>query len=181
MRLDEFVRLTNKTVEDALIDLLIDSNLATLLVAGPPLDHLVEPLLKHDLAMLGSDGIYFAGGHIHPRVYGSAGRWLGPLVRDRKVFSLEEAVHKLSGRSAARFGLPNRGVIREGASADLVVFDPANITDHATYEEPTKPCTGIDYVAVNGQIVVSSGKPAELPMKGRLSGKYLRHGGRENR
>jgi N-acyl-D-aspartate/D-glutamate deacylase len=143
--------------------------------AGTPLDHLVEPLLKHDLAMLGTDGIYFADGHVHPRVYGSAGRWLGPLVRDRKVFTLEEAVHKLSGRSAARFGLANRGIIREGAFADLVVFDPATITDHATYENPTQPCTGIDHVAINGRIVISSGQPADLPTEGPLSGRYLRH------
>ncbi|HEY2415764.1 MAG TPA: D-aminoacylase [Pirellulaceae bacterium] len=176
MPLDEFVRQTNKSAEEALIDLLIDSNLATLLVAGPPLDHLVEPLLKHDLAMLGSDGIYFANGHVHPRVYGSAGRWLGPLVRDRKVFSLEEAVHKLSGRSAARFGLPNRGIIREGAFADLVVFDPTTITDHATYEQPTKPCAGIDHVVINGQVIVTNGQPAKLPSEGALSGKYLRRG-----
>jgi N-acyl-D-aspartate/D-glutamate deacylase len=174
MRLDEFVRQTNKPVEDALIDLLIDSNLATLLVAGSPQDHLVEPLIKHDLAMLGSDGIYFAGGHVHPRVYGSAGRWLGPLVRDRKVFSLEEAVHKLSGRSAARFGLADRGVVREGAFADLTVFDPNTISDNATYEQPTKPCSGIDHVVVNGQIAVQNGKPIDLPTEGRLSGRYLR-------
>jgi N-acyl-D-amino-acid deacylase len=176
MCLDEFVRQSNKPVEDALIDLLIDSNLATLLVAGPSLDHLVEPLIKHDLSMLGSDGIYFSSGRVHPRVYGSAGRWLGPLVRDRKIFSLEEAVHKLSGRSAARFGLPNRGIIREGAFADLVVFDPATITDNATYEQPTKRCTGIDHVVVNGRIAIANSKPTDLSTEGPLSGRYLRRG-----
>ena len=62
--------------------------------------------------MHGSDGIWHPGGHVHPRVYGSAGRWLGPYVRDRKLFSLEEAVHKLTGKSAARFGLDDRGVVR---------------------------------------------------------------------
>jgi len=175
MRLDEFVRLRNKPVEEALIDLLIDSNLATLLVAGSPQDQLVEPLLKHDLAIHGSDGIYFANGHVHPRVYGSVGRWIGPLVRDRKVFSLEEAIHKLSGKSAARFGLAGRGVIKEGASADVVVFDASTVTDHATYEQPTKLCTGIDHVVVNGRIVVTDGQPAPLPSEGALSGRYLRH------
>src|SRR5262249_16855238 len=105
MRLDEFVQQRGKPAHEALIDLLLDSNLAPLMVAGPPTDHLVEPIIQHDLAILGSDGIYFPGGHVHPRVYGSAGRWLGPFVRDRKLFSLEEAVHKLSGKPAARFGL----------------------------------------------------------------------------
>ena len=94
---------------------------------------------------------------MHPRVFGSAGRWLGPLVRDRKLFSLEEAVHKLSGKSAARFGLADRGVIREGAFADLVVFDPATIADRATYEQPQQPCVGVDHVLVNGQSCRSEG------------------------
>jgi N-acyl-D-amino-acid deacylase len=156
LRLDEFVRERRKPAHEALIDLLIDSNLATLMVAGPPTDHLVEPLVQHDLAILGSDGIYQPGGHVHPRVYGSAGRWLGRFVRDRKLFSLEEAVHKLSGKSAARYGLANRGVIREGAFADLVVFDPAAITDRATYEQPRQECGGIEWVIVNGTIVVEA-------------------------
>ncbi len=174
MSLEEFVRMRNKPVEEALIDLLIDSNLATLLVAGSPQDQLVEPLLKHDLAVHGSDGIYFAGGHVHPRVYGSTGRWLGPLVRDRKVFSLEEAVHKLSGKSAARFGLAGRGVIREGAFADVVVFDPETVTDNATYEQPTKLCSGIDHVVVNGQFVVSGSQPVDVKSDGKLCGRYLK-------
>jgi N-acyl-D-amino-acid deacylase len=181
MRLDEFVRERNKPVEEVLIDLLIDSNLATLLVAGWPQDQLVEPLIKHDLAMLGSDGIYFADGHVHPRVYGSTGRWLGGLVRDRKLFSLEESVHKLSGKSAARFGLVDRGVVRAGAFADLVVFDPATIADRATYEHPQAACVGVEHVVVNGRVVITNGQPATEAADeaveanhARLSGRYLR-------
>jgi N-acyl-D-amino-acid deacylase len=172
MPLDEFVRQRGKPAHEALIDLLIESNLGTLLVAGPPTDHLVEPLIRHDLAILGSDGIYQPGGHVHPRVYGAAGRWLGPLVRDRKLFSLAEAVHKLSGKSAARFGLADRGVIRAGAFADLVVFDPATITDRATYENPRQTTTGVELVTVNGQVVHSS-QGAEAPTALRC-GRYLR-------
>jgi N-acyl-D-amino-acid deacylase len=174
LRLDEFVRLRNKPVEEALVDLLIESNLATLLVAGPRLDHLVEPLIRHDLAMLGSDGIWQAGGHVHPRVFGSAGRWLGPLVRERRVFSLEEAVHKLSGKAAARFGLAGRGVVREGAFADLVVFDPETITDRATHERPQQTCAGVEHVLVGGQPVVRGGE-CLAPEGERLPGRYLRH------
>lgn len=174
MSLEEFVRQRNKPVEEVLIDLLIDSNLATLLVAGFPQDHLVEPLLKHDLAIHGSDGIYFAGGHVHPRVYGSTGRWIGPLVRDRKVFSLEEAIHKLTGKSATRFGLPGRGLIRDGSFADLVVFDPQTVTDNATYEHPTKLCTGFDHVAINGQLAIASGQPVDLARGEELCGRYLK-------
>jgi N-acyl-D-amino-acid deacylase len=176
MPIEEFVRQKNKPAEEALVDLLIDSNLSTLLVAGAPNDQLVEPLIQHELAVLGSDGIWHPGGHVHPRVYGSAGRWLGPLVRDRKLFSLEEAVHKLSGKSAARFGLANRGVIQQGAFADVVVFDPATIADRATYEEPQQPCIGVDCVTVNGQLVIQAGT-AVSQRSGALCGRYLRHSG----
>jgi N-acyl-D-amino-acid deacylase len=173
MRIDEFVRQKNKPAEEALIDLLIDSNLATLLVAGAPNDQLVEPLIQHDLAMLGSDGIWHPNGHVHPRVYGSAGRWLGSLVRDRKLHSLETAVHKLSGKSTVRFGLADRGVIRQGAFADLVVFDPATIGDRATYEEPQQACSGVQHVIVNGQVIVADAKPlTSAPACGR----YLNRG-----
>lgn len=182
MNLDQYVEIQKKPAEDALIDLLIDSNLATLLVAGPlDAEHLVHPLMQHDLAMHGSDGIWQQGGHVHPRVFGSVGRWLGPLVRDRQLFSLEEAVHKLSGKSAARFGLADRGVIRQGAFADLVVFDPATIADRATYEEPRRACVGVESVLINGRIVIADGKlvmeSAEEAVEGhngRLGGRYLR-------
>lgn len=176
MRLDEFVQQRNKPPHEALIDLLIDSNLATLFVLGPTTDNLVEPLIQHDLAMLGSDGIYQPGGCVHPRVYGSAPRWLGPLVRDRKLFSLEEAVHKVSGKSAARFGLEGRGIIREGAFADLVVFDPAKIADVATYEEPQRECVGLEWVVVNGVVVMAGAIPSGGA--GR-SGRFLRRGERK--
>ena len=166
--LAEFVEERGKPVEEALIDLLIDSNLATLMVVGPlDMDHLVEPLVQHDLAVLGSDGIYFQGGHVHPRVFGSAGRWLGPMVRDRKLHSLEAAVHKASGKSAARFGLAGRGVVREGMFADLVVFDEQSVADRATYERPQQQCVGVECLIVNGQAVVEGGQPVEGPLPGR--------------
>ena len=166
--LAQLVEERGKPVEEALIDLLIDSNLATLMVVGPlDKDHLVEPLVQHDLAMLGSDGIYFPGGHVHPRVFGSAGRWLGPMVRNRKLHSLEAAVHKASGKSAARFGFAGRGLVREGAFADLIVFDEQSIADRATYEKPQQECVGVEYVIVNGQAIVDRGQPVEGLLPGR--------------
>jgi N-acyl-D-amino-acid deacylase len=168
MTLARFVEQRNKPVEDALIDLLIDSNLATLMVVGPyDKDHLVEPLVAHDLAVLGSDGIYFPGGHVHPRVFGSAGRWLGPLVRDRRVQSLEAAVYKASGKSAARYGLAGRGVVREGAFADLIVFDERTIADQATYDQPRRACIGVEAILVNGRQIRPGGNEAQ-------SGRVLR-------
>ena len=113
------------------------------------------------------------GGHVHPRVYGSAARWLGPLVRERRVFSLEEAVHKASGKSAVRFGLSGRGVIREGAFADVIVFDPDTVGDRATYEQPRQDALGADYVAVNGRLVVGGDVKLDSD-SGDLPGRYLR-------
>jgi N-acyl-D-amino-acid deacylase len=175
MPLPQFVRQRGKPAHEALIDLLIESNLATLMVVGPPdCDHLVEPLVRHDLAILGSDGIYFPGGRVHPRVFGSGGRWLGPLVRDRKVFSLEEAVHKASGKAAERFGLAGRGVIREGAFADAIVFDPQTVADRATYDQPQQTCVGIEQVIVNGRLLGTLGLLG-TPGDGQpLPGKFVR-------
>jgi N-acyl-D-amino-acid deacylase len=167
--LPAFVAQRGKPTHEALIDLLIESNLATLMVLGPPdSDHLVEPLIQHDLAILGSDGIYFPGGIVHPRVFGSGGRWVGPLVRDRTVFSLEEAVHKASGKAAERFGLAGRGVLREGAFADAIVFDPQEIADLATYSQPQQTCAGFTHVLVNGCIL------ADLADNSSLPGRFVR-------
>jgi N-acyl-D-amino-acid deacylase len=168
MNLTNFVSDYGRPIEEALVELLIDSNLSTLMVVGPyDKDHLVEPLVQHDLAILGSDGIYFPGGHVHPRVFGSAGRWLGPMVRDRRLHSLEAAVHKASGKSAARYGLADRGVIRTGAFADLIVFDERTIEDRATYEKPQQDCVGMEHVIVNGETVVDGSQPVTGPLPGR--------------
>lgn len=161
---DEYVRLSGKNTVDAICDLLIEENLAVTAVfrpAGPNdnADTLVEPFLQHEKFMLGSDGIYYPDGLVHPRVYGSLPRLLGPLVRDRKLFSLEEAVRKASGYPSERFGLTDRGVLRDGAFADLFVFDSDTIEDTATYSDPHQLAAGVDTVVVNGKIVLSGGEP----------------------
>ena len=156
--------------EEALCNLLIEERLAVLLVFNQGDDRLVHPFLAHDLYLMGSDGIFFEEGIIHPRMYGSAARLLGPCVRDWKLFSLEEAVYKLSGGPAARFGLTDRGTIRPGSFADLVVFDPATVQDHATYANPHQYSTGIDHVLVNGVPIVTHGRPIDnrdTPCPGR--------------
>jgi N-acyl-D-amino-acid deacylase len=155
---------------DALANLLLEERLAVLLVFIEGEDPLVRPFLQHDLYMMGTDGIYFEDGVIHPRMYGSAARLLGPCVRDYKLFSLEDAVYKLSGAAAARFGLKDRGVVREGAFADLVVFDAATIADRATFADPHQYSVGVEHVLVNGMPIVRDGKPIEEfdePLPGR--------------
>ena len=124
--------------------------------------------------MMGTDGIYFPNGAVHPRMYGSAGRLLGPCVRDYKLFSLEEAVHKLSGLPAQRFGIEERGLISQDYYADIVVFDADRVKDQATYQDPHQFCLGINHVFVNGTIIVNDGQEVEL-QGGVYPGKVLRY------
>ena len=170
----EYIEALGKEPADALCDLLIEEGLAVLLVFHHGDDSLISPFLKHDLYMMGSDGIYFPDGQVHPRVYGSAPRLLGPCVRDQKLFSLEEAVHKLSGRPAERFGLARRGRIAEGCHADVVLFDADTVADRATYENPHQLPTGIDAVLVNGVPIISEGAAVD-PLPGVLPGRALRY------
>jgi N-acyl-D-amino-acid deacylase len=160
--LADYVSASGKSVADAICELLLDEHFAVTMVVDAGNDRLVEPFLKHPKQMTASDGIYFADGLIHPRVYGTATRTLGPLVRDRRLFSLEVAVYKLSGFPAKRFGLADRGLICEGAVADLVVFDPETVADCATFDEPHQNSVGIDYTLVGGEVVLDHGVPQEF-------------------
>ena len=111
-------------------------------------------------------------GRPHPRTYGSTARVLGTYVRERGTLALETAVAKLSAVPAARLGLRDRGVLREGAFADLVVFDPGTVADEATYEEPSRYPVGIDHVVVNGRLAVLAGQET-----GERAGRLLRRAG----
>ncbi len=173
--LSDYVAEVGRPAEEALYDLLIEERLAALLVFNEGEDQLVQPMLQHDLCMLGTDGIYFPDGAVHPRMYGSVGRWLGRAVRDWKLFSLEEAVYKASGFAAQRFRLPEVGAVRAGAWADLMVFDPATIADRATYENPHQPTVGVRHVIVSGVPIVGDGQPAPTEELGeRLPGRVVR-------
>ncbi len=120
--------------------------------------------LAHPLVMLGTDsggmapdsGPPTAG--VHPRAWGSAARILGVYVRDEKLLTLEDAVRKMTSLPAQRMRLWDRGVVRPGAAADLVVFDPATIRDTATFAQPRQYAEGVRWVAVNGQLVVDEGR-----------------------
>ncbi|MFT5322363.1 MAG: N-acyl-D-amino-acid deacylase [Planctomycetaceae bacterium] len=157
----EFVEASRLSASDALLDLMIEERLAGMLVFNEGDDRLVYPFLQHDLFMMGTDGIYCSDGPVHPRVFGSVGRFLGPMVRDLKLNTLEQAVHKMTGYSANRFRLPDRGTVTEGAFADLTIFNAETITDHATFDDPRQPTTGIETVVVNGRIIVESTEPVE--------------------
>lgn len=111
----------------------------------------MRQILKHAGCMVGSDGLPHDS-LPHPRLWGTFPRVLGHYARDLKLMSLEAAVHKMTGLSAATFGLSDRGVIAPGMKADITVFDPLTIIDRATYAAPTQMAEGIAHVFVNGAL-----------------------------
>lgn len=135
----------------------------------------IERVMTHPLTMIGSDGSArptsgpLAAGKPHPRGYGTFPRVLGHYVRERKLLNLETAIHKMTGLPAAKLGLNDRGVLKVGATADLVLFDPATVTDRATYTDPHQTPGGIDAVWVNGVLAVDGGQ-----LTGKLGGRVLR-------
>lgn len=106
-------------------------------------------ILRHPATMIGSDGLP-NDPHPHPRLWGTFPRVLGRYSREEKLFPLREAIHKMTGLPAGRFGMAERGLIREGYYADVVLFDPATILDAATFDDPMQPAKGIEGVWVNG-------------------------------
>jgi len=120
----------------------------------------IARIMRHPMVSFASDaGVLERGSGVpHPRGYGNAVRVLSEYVRERKVISLEDAVRKMTSLPAAHFGFAGRGVIREGAAADLVVFDPALVKDEATYPAPHAFASGLPHVLVNGVFVVRDGK-----------------------
>ncbi len=120
-------------------------------------------ILRHPATMVASDGEIprFGQAHPHPRSYGTFARVLGVYVREKRVLSLEEAVRKMSAAPAQRIGLVDRGVLRPGMKADIVVFDPDRVRDRATFEQPHQYADGVAYVLVNGQVVYENGRMTE--------------------
>jgi N-acyl-D-amino-acid deacylase len=118
----------------------------------------VRRILAWPGVMIGSDSIP-ADAHPHPRVWGAFPRVLGRYSRDLGLLPLEEAVRRMTSLPAGRFGLADRGVLRPGAYADVVVFDPRTVNDRATYEAPQQPAAGIELVLVNGRAVWAEGQP----------------------
>lgn len=120
----------------------------------------VERIMRHEGTMIGSDaGVPVPGeGVPHPRAYGTFARVLGVYARERGVLSFAEAVRKMSGQSAARLGLPDRGVLRPGAVADVTVLDPDRISDRATFAQPHQYAVGVRHVFVAGRAVLLRGE-----------------------
>lgn len=164
LTLAALARQTGKAPAEALMDLLLHERATVGMVSfSQNLDN-VAKVLAHPATMIGSDSIGLSEGagprtgKPHPRMYGTFPRVLGEYARDRGLFSLETAVHKMTGMPAQRLGLKDRGLLRPGAAADVTVFDPATVRDEATYADPHRYPVGIPYVIVNGAVVVDAGR-----------------------
>jgi N-acyl-D-amino-acid deacylase len=127
----------------------------------------VRRIMAHPLSMIGSDGIPHDA-HPHPRLWGTFPRVLGHYARGLGLFSMETAVHKMTGRCAEAYGIVDRGVLREGAYADIVVFDPATVIDAATFENPKVPSIGIEEVWLNGVSTFTASRGMSGAKPGRL-------------
>jgi N-acyl-D-amino-acid deacylase len=127
----------------------------------------VRRIMAHERSMIGSDGLPHDA-FPHPRLWGTFPRVLGHYARDLGLFSMESAVAKMTGHTASVFGLVDRGVLREGAYADLVLFDPATVRDKADFDSPVQPADGIIETWVNGQSAYVWGLGATAARAGRL-------------
>jgi N-acyl-D-amino-acid deacylase len=174
-RLSEVAKLWNKDPMDALFDLLIEDNAATNVavfgMAEPDVAlALQQPWVAVDNDSSGTSPEGILGQeHPHPRAYGTFPRIIRKYVREDKKLTMEDAIRKFSALPAQRMRLTDRGVIKTGMWADIVVFDPATIRDLATFEKPNQLSEGMEYVLVNGVPVIDQGK-----MTGQKPGKVLR-------
>ena len=172
-RLDAIAREMNTTPAEATLRLFEGSNASPIAIFFNLLESDLMTAMKQPWVAVGSDSGAVVGAArqqgAHPRAYGTFPRILGHYVRDEHLFTLEEAVRKMTSFAASRAGLKDRGTIAKGMRADVVVFDPKTIRDTSTYEDPHHFAEGISNVIVNGALVLHDGK-----MTGALPGKILR-------
>jgi len=161
--LEELGTIRGKDPANAFFDLLIEEHGQVMCILFMMNEKDVQTALREPWLDIASDGSslssegLLAAGHPHPRNYGTFPRILGHYVRDEKVLTLEDAVRRMTSLSAQRLGLKDRGLLREGYWADVVVFDPNRITDRATFSSPKQYPDGINYVLVNGHVVIDRG------------------------
>lgn len=171
LNLDELGKKRQKDPLDATFDLLLEEKNAVGMVDFYGTEEHVKKIIKRPEMNACTDGLL--SGKPHPRVYGSFPRILGKYVREEKVMTLEEAVHKLTGKAAETFHMNKRGLLKEGYFADITIFDPEKIIDKGTFTKPEQYPDGIEYVLVNGKIALENGHAS-----GKRAGKVLRRGER---
>ena len=166
----DIAEMTGKPMIDALCDLLLEEEMdpSYVGVVGNPVN--VREFFRHPAGMVGSDALLI-GDHPSPRTYGTFPTILGDLVREENILDLPQAIRKMTSAAATRLGLSDRGVLRTGMKADVVVFSPERVRAPATIHEPRQFCQGIDHVIVNGVQVIEKGQHT-----GALPGRALRRG-----
>jgi N-acyl-D-aspartate/D-glutamate deacylase len=175
--IEDLARRSGNSPEEMMLDILLRSRDIGLMIVHNRLEDDVEKLVSHSLGMIGSDGIAVAAdgpwakSPVHPRFYGAFPRVLARFVREREAMPLEEAIRKMTSLPADKLGLHQRGRIKQGLIADLVVFDPVKVRDLATFERPHQYPVGISHVMVRGEWVVRDGEQTEA-----RPGQILRRG-----
>ena len=155
--------MRNQDPADALFDLLVEENLGISTVGLGTNPQTLPAFVSHPCGMIASDAILF-GEYPNPRTYGCFPIVLAEFVRAEKQLRLPEAIRKMTAFPAQRLGLPDRGLLRDGFKADIVVFNPKTVKTHATREDPKHYPIGIEYVIINGVVVIDRGtNTAALP------------------
>jgi N-acyl-D-amino-acid deacylase len=169
--LAEIAKMEGKNPYDIFFDLVIEEKTSTKVILWMMDEEDIKRIMKNPLTMIGTDGIPgFGKNKFHPRMTGTFPRVLGHYVRKEGLIPLEEAIRKMTSLTAQTFGVKNKGLLKEGFDADLVVFDRETIIDKATFENPAQKPEGIEWVLVNGEVAVEKGEVA-----GAKSGRVLRH------
>ncbi len=156
----EAARRAGKPPAELYFDVLVAERLGTSCLMHVGDEDNVRAIMRHPVHTGGSDGL-LVGARPHPRAWGTFPRYLGHYVRELGVLGLEECVAHLTGRAARRLRLADRGLVRTGYAADLVLFDPATVAARATYDDPRRPARGIPYVLVNGVPVIDDGRRSD--------------------
>jgi N-acyl-D-aspartate/D-glutamate deacylase len=163
-RMGEVIKAIGKPGIDVLFELLVNNSGSIPTVYFHHDEKDMQYALKQPWVSIGSDGTAItetgplARGNPHPRYFGTFPRILGRYVRDEKVLTMEDAIRKMTSANAAKVSQFDRGLLRPGMAADVTVFNPATVIDNATFEKPFQYATGIDYVIVNGKMVLEKGK-----------------------
>jgi N-acyl-D-amino-acid deacylase len=160
-RLDEVARIHGKDADETLLDLLLVDKSPAAGVYFLISESNMQRMLQLPYVSFGSDGAslnqvkaFKDFGMVHPRTYGTFARVLGKYTREEKIFTLEEAIHRMTGLPASRLHLNKRGFLQVGHYADIAIFNPETIEDKATYEDPHRYAVGVEHVFVNGQQVL---------------------------
>lgn len=169
--LSEIAALRGKDPVDSALDLIAEENGNVAVVLHQMSDEDVKKIIAWDRSTIVSDSLYPAGGNPHPRMYGAFPRLFRKYVREDGILTIEKAVKKITSAPAERFGIKGRGLLKNGHTADIVIFDPDNIKDTATYENPRQYPEGISHVIVGGIVTIEMGRHT-----GAINGTMIKKG-----